>query len=44
MEIAVRVLLERLPRLRLIEGRGARIAGGIVPVFQGPNRLPVRFD
>lgn len=44
MEIAVRVLLERLPRLRLVEGTGARIAAGIVPVFRGPNRLPVRFD
>jgi cytochrome P450 len=44
MEIAVRVLLERLPRLRLQEGHGARIAAGIVPVFRGPNRLPVRFD
>ncbi len=44
MDVAVRVLLERLPRLRLIEGRDARIAAGIVPVFRGPNRLPVRFD
>jgi cytochrome P450 len=44
MDVAVRVLLERLPRLRLIEGHDARIAAGIVPVFQGPNRLPVRFD
>lgn len=44
MEIAVRVLLERLPRLRLVEGTGARIAAGIVPVFRGPNCLPVRFD
>lgn len=44
IDVAVRVVLERLPRLRLVEGRGARIAAGIVPVFQGPNRLPVRFD
>lgn len=44
MDVAVRVLLERLPRLRLVEGQGARICAGIVPVFQGPNRLPVRFD
>jgi cytochrome P450 len=44
MEVAVRVVLERLPRLRLVEGQGARITAGIVPVFQGPNRLPVRFD
>jgi len=46
MEVAVRVLLERLPRLRLVAGDGedARIAAGIVPVFRGPNRLPVRFD
>ncbi|MCR9096478.1 MAG: cytochrome P450 [bacterium] len=44
MEVAVRVLLERLPRLRLVEGSEARITSGIVPVFRGPNRLPVRFD
>ena len=44
MEIAVRVLLERLPRLRLVPDSGARIAAGIVPVFRGPNKLPVRFD
>ena len=44
MDVAVRVLLERLPRLRLVEGSDARITSGIVPVFRGPNRLPVRFD
>jgi len=44
MEVAVRVLLERLPDLRLVEGADARIEAGIVPVFRGPNRLPVRFD
>jgi cytochrome P450 len=44
MEVAVRIVLERLPRLRLVEGRDARICAGIVPVFQGPNRIPVRFD
>jgi len=44
LDVAVRVLLERLPRLRLVEGTDARITAGIVPVFRGPNRLPVRFD
>ena len=44
LDVAVRVLLERLPDLRLVEGSDARITSGIVPVFRGPNRLPVRFD
>ena len=44
MDAALRVILERLLRMRLIEGRDARIAASIVPVLRGPNRLPVRLD
>ncbi|MEZ4282657.1 MAG: cytochrome P450 [Myxococcota bacterium] len=44
MDFALRVLLERLPRLRLVDDPGARITASIVPVLRGPNRLPVRFD
>jgi cytochrome P450 len=44
MDIALRILLERLPRLRLVDDPGTRITASIVPVLRGPNRLPVRFD
>ena len=44
MDYALRVLLERLPRLRLVPDSGAKITASIIPVLRGPNRLPVRFD
>lgn len=44
MDFALRILLERLPRLRLVDDPGVRITASIVPVLRGPNRLPVRFD
>jgi hypothetical protein len=44
MDVALRVLLQRLPRLRLVDGADAGIVGTIGSVLQGPNRLPVRFD
>jgi cytochrome P450 len=45
MDVALRVLLERLPRLRLIDDGDAGIVGvNRGSVLQGPNRLPVRFD
>ena len=49
METSLRVILGRLPRLRLDEdaadgGEEVRIAGTFSQVLQGPTRLPVRFD
>jgi cytochrome P450 len=46
MTIALRVIFERLPRLRLVDdGDGeVRITGAFVQLLRGPNRLPVRFD
>jgi cytochrome P450 len=44
VDTALRVILERLPRLRLADDDGVRITGSFVQLLQGPNRLPVRFD
>lgn len=45
MAIALRVLFERLPRLRLADdGDDVRITGAFIQLLRGPNRLPVRFD
>jgi len=43
VDVALRVLLERLPDLRLVDDGGVRISGTIHQLFRGPNRLPVRF-
>jgi cytochrome P450 len=44
IDTALRVVLSRLPRLRLADDPGVRITGSFVQLLQGPNRLPVRFD
>jgi cytochrome P450 len=48
LDVALRVLLERLPNLRLdttaAGAEGMRITGTIHHLLRGPNRLPVRFD
>lgn len=44
LETTLQVLLARLPRLRLAETEGVRIAGQFNKILRGPNRLPVRFD
>jgi cytochrome P450 len=44
VETALRVILGRLPKLRLADDDGVRITGSFVQLLQGPNRLPVRFD
>ena len=43
LDVALRVLVERLPRMRLTD-HDIRITGSFVQLLQGPNRLPVRFD
>lgn len=44
MAIALRILFERLPRLRLVDDADVRITGAFIQLLRGPNRLPVRFD
>ena len=44
LDAALRIILERLPNLRLVEDSDVRITGSFVQLLQGPNRLPVRFD
>ena len=43
MDVALRVMLGRLPHLRLAETDGVRITGTIHHLLRGPNRLPVTF-
>jgi cytochrome P450 len=43
IDVALQVILERLPNLELIEDDGVRITGTIHHLLRGPNRLPVRF-
>ena len=45
LDIALRVLLTRLPRLRFDgDGSDVRIGGSFIQLLRGPNKLPVRFD
>jgi cytochrome P450 len=44
LDVCLRVLLERLPNLRLAESEDVRITSSFVQLLRGPNRLPVRFD
>lgn len=43
LETALRVIVTRLPGLRLAETEDVRITGTIHHLLRGPNRLPVRF-
>jgi cytochrome P450 len=43
LETTLRVLLERLPRLRLVDD-DARVVGQFNKILRGPNHLGVRFD
>lgn len=44
MQTAVRVLLDRLPGLRLVEPESVRIAGLLGPELRGPSQLRVAFN
>ncbi len=44
LAIALRVLFERLPRLRLVDDGDVRVTGAFIQLLRGPNKLPVRFD
>jgi cytochrome P450 len=44
LDTALRVILKRLPNLRLQDDDGVRVTGTIHHLLRGPNRLPVLFD
>jgi cytochrome P450 len=44
IEISLKVLLSRLPRLRLTDDPEVRIGATFAQMLRGPNRLPVRFS
>jgi cytochrome P450 len=44
IDVCLRALLERLPKLRLASTDDVRITSSFVQLLRGPNRLPVRFD
>jgi cytochrome P450 len=44
LDVCLRVLMERLPNLRLAGSDDVRITSSFVQLLRGPNRLPVRFD
>jgi cytochrome P450 len=44
LSTALRILLERLPNLRLASCAAARITSQVVTTLRGPNTLPVSFD
>jgi cytochrome P450 len=43
LQVALQVILERLPNLRFTTTDGVRITGTIHHLLRGPNRLPVAF-
>ncbi|MEU8133914.1 cytochrome P450 [Streptodolium elevatio] len=43
MRVALKVVLERLPGLRLEEGAEVRVKGMLTTALRGPDRLPVTF-
>jgi cytochrome P450 len=43
LEVALPVLLERLPNIRLATTDGVRITGTIHHLLRGPTKLPVTF-
>jgi cytochrome P450 len=43
MEVSLKVLLSRLPNMRLADDPGVRIGATFAQLLRGPNRLPVQF-
>jgi cytochrome P450 len=43
LQVALKVILERLPNLRFTTTDGVRITGTIHHLLRGPNRLPVAW-
>jgi cytochrome P450 len=43
MEVSLKVLLSRLPDMRLADDPGVRIGATFAQLLRGPNRLPIRY-
>ena len=43
MEVSLKVLLSRLPNMRLADDPGVRIGATFAQLLRGPNRLPIRY-
>lgn len=44
LEVSLKVLLTRLPRMRLADDPGARIGATFAQLLRGPNRLPILYS
>jgi cytochrome P450 len=44
LEVSLKVLLTRLPKMRLADDPGIRIGATFAQLLRGPNRLPIRFS
>jgi hypothetical protein len=42
--VSLKVLLTRLPRMRLADDPGARIGATFAQLLRGPNRLPILYS
>jgi cytochrome P450 len=43
MDVSLQVLLNRLPKMRLVDDGDVRIKGSVAQILRGPNRLPIQF-
>jgi cytochrome P450 len=43
LEVSLKVLLSRLPDMRLTDDPGVRIGATFAQLLRGPNRLPIRY-
>ncbi len=44
LEVSLKVLLTRLPNMRLVDDPGVRIGATFAQLLRGPNRLPIRYS
>jgi cytochrome P450 len=44
LEVSLKVLLTRLPKMELADDPGIRIGATFAQLLRGPNRLPIRFS
>lgn len=43
MDVSLRVLTKRLPKMRLVDDGTVRIKGSVAQLLRGPNKLPIQF-
>jgi cytochrome P450 len=44
LEVSLKVLLTRLPNMRLVDDPGVRIGATFAQLLRGPNRLPIHYS